>query len=1270
MSGSDGLEQCASQALGTPLRGLVERARALLAAGSVTVPDDSLACCILRQLHESACRTECRENAEVAVSLLHARRLSRFWDSGSNASLASRLGQVVSNTAEFSAFFERPSITGGAAQSAATGGWPAGRDTGAVLRDECESVSNVGREVEDWLHANNLHERLLAAYAAYAICEDESATLMMTSRLVCNGSVQQTGFATPLGYVARQLGSMNRGCGAGMCWCSEPLKLPDDYSRWNGRKLKSALPAAPAFCGVAVPMATAHRVELDIWKHPAILHMPNRRARLNSFDEGASWIALTCTPSAVSVDHLRAMSTETVMTVPASLKDWDPLEERGANVRLGGLPVDTTIGMAKYACEGLGLEAWLERWNASPEQACCATMLWLASLSETTRSTLEAAGLKEVPLKNWPRYWKEVSVCVRRTARVGVHVAGEWMELRKAVNVNVRTSEQADWAGEVRKRTSACVQKLLPATGRYWGVFEKEARASAAKVVTKMKQRRDHQALSEAWAERSLRAPNGSSSMSAVAKATGALECAVGSDRTTKKAALSCVDGSWLKGGIESTLVALMRVSTKHEPGAKNRALYAAGDLHSWLHAYALSGFEASATNEDGMCPSQRPEEVGDWFEESDQVVGTEVLGSGDLDDYNSLHTLPELACMHLARGDAFAGKSASLLTSADLASCVHKAGCYGVEQQRAASMYKCGASLGRSIMTGSILCSALSEAEQEAGQGVGGYTEAVRMWLSLGSGGRNTTGDNTNKHAIDVVVSVEEARLVEKDAGVRAVSLSGDDETMKHRTYCGQCAYMGVLRLGGWKMNAAKQLTGRSVGEYLQRCIDGDHPVMQPAASILATLCFGNWYRPTGEWLTDCVASQFQNWAEACSRGLPRTPAARMCGMICDNVMTRNGKVLLWRPHACHERDGRFLFGGIPGFGSERWPDLVVRRKAKPEWDGPGIAELLAQPKRQWIMRQLDKGWLKDQYVEGLRTAAFGGSAQTSWRDELNKTMEDRWESVGLEGPYFHEVPLGLVNGCLRPGLSTVCHAWRVAKSSMRVVTIEDQYAALGIGQEEAALLGGLMPAQLDAPLDLRCKMPELQESMVDEHRAAMDSGVRAALMSYSCPHPALGITSPKPHGKHVVVLAAGNGNRISQLARQGRQREAMRVDRLAKVLIGLEAYRRPSSSPLADEASWASMERVVAESVARQGHRALTVLATHHRPNQLAKELENYGIRVTRLRLRLPQAQIDAAMAKRDISAGLQAYMDRSLAELDRDTVGWREVNNHAEVWSAAAA
>lgn len=1124
---------------------------------------------------------EAREHVDLAAALISASSMCN----------AAQWGPVEVDTCNSCAVKETPSLR-----------------EGATLGEFRKTQADLGC-VEKWLAGEGLTDVYRQVIAAQVCAEDARASVETFSRVRTRRGLS----GGPLTWAKRTVTNSWMGCGNGLCFCRRPLNshVQDHSSDSRGGTALQAPTAVSCLRDRRLDARTLHGLLMT--KRFRIINehvIPVTLSEMKSTADGRM-AALVLQPSGAPVDDYHELIEEVVMDVDDDLHH-EPEDPEPPSQQLGGMPIHCTEKMGIYATEHNIDKCWVQaNKNGLSQAGRMGLLLWASGLPPSLSACLKKAGWCAIPAGNLIKAHKSVANVVRRSAMVGTNKAEHWLCMRKLPAALARTDDRADFDKDLWKRVGRPTHKM-GLSEPYYTAFRREAELLASECYAKVRKRSDWKPWRELWAERAVRAPNGASSMAADVREAGASQDdhAV---RPSKKLALSLLSVEDLEEYLRARPLYLARASTKMEPGLKARALYATGDLASTVCGYVLQGCEGTGIA-GGMCPSQRPEEIGHMLEVACSMLGG-VHVAADYDDYNNLHTLEELHELYMSRARA-----------------LNKFGSVGEERAELAE----------------FIASCIANSVVKVGN------ELHRVASGLFSGSRGTTYDNTSKHEIDRKIALREATWLGYRGWQSGASESGDDEYAKMESDVDAAAYLTALRLTGHRLNAAKQMVGKHHSEYLQRCLSRDACPRQSLASILGTLTTGNWYRPSGVWLDSVFASCVNNWLEAHRRGLPRSVAARACAMVLDQVMRLGDKTLPWRTTAMSTDEGRTLFAGC-AFGATTMPDVKVTLPNRIEARTPGLEEALQTPLRQSLRAAVGKEWLWQQYVGGLATQASASGWSKANRDITNATIMARWKNVPDEG--FVEVPTNLLDLPEGPSLSSIVRDWAAVRANGRVVREEDQLAALGIQREEAQLLGGLELALRVFPPELRMRVKPLTEDCVVIEDTRCDQATRAAFVQFQTVKSCMGTGRPamaQPTGKRMVyVVAAKHGCGISQLARLTHQKKLARADRLAKAVIGPLAYHRATGDIMSDERAWELEDWAVVAALRKPRNQSIVGVLCHHRPHRLSGALRAAGFDSTVVKYQPDERTRWERIVSRAPSESLLSYMRRTWSALDEETI-----------------
>jgi len=447
------------------------------------------------------------------------------------------------------------------------------------------------------------------------------------------------------------------------------------------------------------------------------------------------------------------------------------------------------------------------------EFAVSSLLIWATTSS--ARRVLRTRPIHRIKLSQWQFVLKDWLTQVRLLGRVDEEPGDQrelaW-SLRKLMALSGRTKQEADWAKEKWERTHlACPKVALGPNGFFtYEEFIRQRDSTlkevAAVAVKNLAWRPIF--LKKWWKQRWRNWPKGSTSSHKEVKARleGRSKSLDFEMRPTKKTLAETVSWQEFLTWLMSVPSCIARVSTKHEPGHKNRALFAQDDKGAAIAGFASDGVERNVQYA-GMVIAQMPKDVQEWI----GFEGSNLWRvSNDFSNFNILHSLDALASVsqHLAEAWLHYWK-----TTGDRQG-VHRAYC---ETWTALSYRNCYTS------------------------GPAGY----RVLCGLYSGHRNTARDNTILHlAYQRMIANAVAGLLNVATRPRRVRMSGDDETTSYQTWEEAVIYPLVADALGLKSKPEKGLLSMDNDEFLQLMRKRGGLPTYPVAHTILTYCSGNWYK------------------------------------------------------------------------------------------------------------------------------------------------------------------------------------------------------------------------------------------------------------------------------------------------------------------------------------------------------------------------------------------------------------------------------------------
>lgn len=541
-----------------------------------------------------------------------------------------------------------------------------------------------------------------------------------------------------------------------------------------------------------------------------------------------------------------------------------------------GRPDKLSIMTVDSVCDGLSDEqkaiGLINRGDV--QFAVASVMLWYALIPEGVRTWLEQHPLHRIPIAQWKdlgEYFDD--------GRQSAHYGGDFgdlafLHLRKIKNLVGRSLDEADWAKEVQNIMHNDRWRRAPTnSGRLsrgrWLLMVFDALDELAEQIVVGTVANGHlQTMEEWWAQRSLWCPSGSSSerhkLDEYKERDSNLHS---SDRPTKKSVVEAVKYEELLSHLHAMPVALARASTKHEPGFKQRALYASDDWSTHIASYASQDVEKHM-DIGGMVAKQTPRDVVDWMRSDlarNRRPGSVWL-SLDYSDFNKEQENTVLAYLNVAFAKAWLRRVSA----------------------REACLQRATASLWVAYSHFNSWIQFPTAAAAATGMDVG---SPMRSWHGLWSGHRNTARDNTICHkAYSMVVQRLCFDLMGIDTGSIYMGICGDDEDALMRNWLGLAAYVGMHNEVGHALNPVKQMVGYTTHEFLQRQAIMGQPPSRPLPATIATIASGNWYKDPGHYFDTAVRSLSDNGWEMVCRGADSRLVQRLISKMLDFHMRTTG--------------------------------------------------------------------------------------------------------------------------------------------------------------------------------------------------------------------------------------------------------------------------------------------------------------------------------------------------------------------------------------------
>lgn len=661
-----------------------------------------------------------------------------------------------------------------------------------------------------------------------------------------------------------------------------------------------------------------------------------------------------CHPGAAGVEHYREIYCEMNMEVipvvdntAVYVCDSDVVHgPRPRNLHLGGTPIAMTLRMV-WQCLDTVDPAWhvVQISPDSMEYELAGFILFISSLNLELREQMRLAGWYNVPLDRWIEVLKPKTDMMRRAGMFGTFKDDGVYMLRKVFNLTYRRDHDADWVKEKWNRQNKSYGKVLLSGKQYIKEFYKLATKFSEKVVGGIISRPDSSGAAEWFERRHHHMPGGSTSVGGWIKKMFTEDERLGkNDRPNKKSVFEALGYEAYELSLLTPPINVARVSTKHEPGDKRRALYATNEVPYLLSSYASVHAEKEMGH-GGSVARQSVDDFGVWLKACISKFG--YWESADLSDYNSEHELLELLALNLARARAW------LLSVAK----------YSMDKVRV-SMW---------------MAKAMMNTWVEFEDGI------ERVFSGLFSGSRDTMRDNTEKHTLDLELQHKDCREIGFPVTVLANFQAGDDEDTRFGCELDAAVHVIVMRSQNHNMNAKKQMAGKVHHEFLQVIQDSNGLMQRPLPALLATLASGNWYVPRATWFASIIQGVSDNWWEASVRGLSPHMARHMAAAYLDTIMR------------VRSDSGEWI--------SLEWWDYRSPGYAHPLWQGvitqaPPIVREKPQSHPSWPSKSTDS-WLRlhkriladvparkvELYREDLLQESHG-SAFIEWRQKNLKAM------------------------------------------------------------------------------------------------------------------------------------------------------------------------------------------------------------------------------------------------------------------------------------------
>lgn len=513
-------------------------------------------------------------------------------------------------------------------------------------------------------------------------------------------------------------------------------------------------------------------------------------------------------------------------------------------------------------------QCWLKLLSNSrgaPAWALVATAAWMCAAQDGVIEWMDKVGWFDHNVTDAIDATKDKLVAVRRALRLRNHQdlsVDDVLILRKMSAICDRNKDDADWEAERNRRTVDTPVHWMPqadgSVSRSRWLVESRAwlEAFTLRVARKMSSSLRLVDIDEWWASRYVWAPSGSASSAAEAR-----KIIEDSDMTidkqarpNKKAVAATLPENYVWLQLMMHPAKHPRKSTKHEPGRKNRAIYAQDDGSFFISAFASVAMERSI-NEDGIYARQAPEDVVNWMSVHQQLVARRMFFlSLDYSDYNSEHELITLAMLDACWAKAWstvAGNSKAL------------------KQKAYAALWVAKSQLNSWVDFG---------------------TGKTRVLGGLYSGDRNTSRDNCILHALYSHMMQKATKEMIPSFRIDGLCMTGDDEDAGFGSSVQAACYMCNHAQAGFVLKVEKQLAGTwdlPTHEYLQRALSTSARPSRPLAAALAQTISGNWHKTQYTWFDSLIDGTNDNAWELHTRGLPLDIARFLAGKVMSRCLT-----------------------------------------------------------------------------------------------------------------------------------------------------------------------------------------------------------------------------------------------------------------------------------------------------------------------------------------------------------------------------------------------
>lgn len=588
-----------------------------------------------------------------------------------------------------------------------------------------------------------------------------------------------------------------------------------------------------------------------------------------------------------------------------------------------------------------------------------------------------------VPLVEWKDDFKTWITALRRCPIVSGHPElgpDVVLQLRKVFNCTYRAKMDADWEAEKhRRQENTPVHLGINSKGeRTRGAWELELdrhlKQVTMEVVSKTISDARLDTLDDWWQSRWAWSPSGSSSQRHRADALkNTDERLKSAARPNKKSVFEELPDDYMRALVNRMpYMYVARASTKHEPGGKFRALYAAVDEAFLIASYASVHLEKHM-NLWGIKAKQTPADVVEWIASGLRRKGNEVWVSLDYSDYNSDHELNTLSRLNLWLARAWNKLAA-----------------------------------GRAYRHDKMECAFWAARAHQSAWVTGPDTDEVwRVFGGLFSGDRDTARDNTLLHGVYSRMAMKFTQYVDPAAKLVTANYTGDDEDSLLNDWVAAHLYLAMHGIMEFELKPAKQLVSKIVHEFLQRMAGMSCTPTRPMFAMLAQLASGNWYKDVYIWYDSAIQSVSDNVWELVSRGMPISYGRRLAVEVLNATMrvpiskgertvkgcdyteryTEWKRLEWWK----FRNNGATVHPLWYGTGDATDPVPIITAKPRPGAAASCFAtKAWISLKQHQLKDDTNKGW--EVYAEHCAKESYAALYVTTRADEHKRFGRDEW--------------------------------------------------------------------------------------------------------------------------------------------------------------------------------------------------------------------------------------------------------------------------------------